>query len=445
MRDIDPQKGNENQGKLMKLFFQKALSLLPALIILLHSAFLSAQVTDPVLRSEMRKENYYPGGKYFLFDTSRGSVKEGHFAPLFFPKQTLSGALLPMTHEREGFSATLGYETRFSGHGYEEHSPFDELRSGNRTFEAASVYDGFTIYRISYSAEKKHLADGYDGPQGGGYPEPTGAKDIYAYAIEGTATKPNTFSRDSLWERFSKDNYNAIANYEERLKEARKLARENDPNLNVLGNGAQLVRGVLQAGGYLFVMGYEGAGIVTSLNALAEGVTKAIVEDKTGKAVRALQWSEFAVKDYKDSLGEWAVQNPNAAEALQAVGAIAAITPRGKSFEKIIPDSVKLLGRQPIEPTKKLPSPYVKPDTAVPPIGIIYVDKKGNAIPTPAGGSLTRSKDNVYIQVRDEDGAMTGVRIDGAHKSHSDPRAQQRHAHVPGVGNDDGTPWLPLK
>jgi hypothetical protein len=40
----------------------------------------------------------------------------------------------------------------------------------------------------------------------------------------------------------------------------------------------------------------------------------------------------------------------------------------------------------------------------------------------------------------------TGTRIDGGHPAttHSDPRAQVPHAHVPGVKNPDGTPWLPI-
>jgi RHS repeat-associated protein len=78
--------------------------------------------------------------------------------------------------------------------------------------------------------------------------------------------------------------------------------------------------------------------------------------------------------------------------------------------------------------------------------GTIHVDSKGNAIPTPAGGGIQGSPDGRYVQAVDAKGNPTGVRIDGGHKAstHSDPRAQQPHAHVPGVTNEDGTPWLPV-
>jgi len=79
--------------------------------------------------------------------------------------------------------------------------------------------------------------------------------------------------------------------------------------------------------------------------------------------------------------------------------------------------------------------------------GTIYVDSKGNAIPTPPGGRIEGSPDGRYVQAKDANGIETGVRIDGGHRpsTHPDPRAQEPHGHVPGVANDDGTPWLPLK
>ncbi|WP_311198255.1 RHS repeat-associated core domain-containing protein [Aliiroseovarius crassostreae] len=85
--------------------------------------------------------------------------------------------------------------------------------------------------------------------------------------------------------------------------------------------------------------------------------------------------------------------------------------------------------------------------TKAPDDGTIYVDSKGNAIPTPKGGRITGSPDGKFIQARDATGAPTGVRIDGAHspRTHSDPRALGPHGHVPGLTNPDGTPWLPIR
>lgn len=75
------------------------------------------------------------------------------------------------------------------------------------------------------------------------------------------------------------------------------------------------------------------------------------------------------------------------------------------------------------------------------------VDPKGNTIVVKPGETVTSSPDGKWVQVRGPDGTPTGTRLDGGHKpaSHPDPRAQQPHAHVPGVTNPDGTPWLPVK
>lgn len=81
--------------------------------------------------------------------------------------------------------------------------------------------------------------------------------------------------------------------------------------------------------------------------------------------------------------------------------------------------------------------------------GEIYVgDAEGNIIPVPAGYQLGGSKDGKCIQQKDKDGKQTGIRKDGkghpASPIHEDPRSQDPHAHVPGVTNSDGTPWLPI-
>ncbi len=73
-------------------------------------------------------------------------------------------------------------------------------------------------------------------------------------------------------------------------------------------------------------------------------------------------------------------------------------------------------------------------------------DARGNNIPVEPGEFVTGSPDGRWIQVRGPDGVETGLRLDGPHNPlrHPDPRAQAPHAHVPGVANPDGTPWLPV-
>lgn len=90
--------------------------------------------------------------------------------------------------------------------------------------------------------------------------------------------------------------------------------------------------------------------------------------------------------------------------------------------------------------------PSEAPSTVFTRPSTIVVDSKGNAFPLRAGESVTGSKDGTWIQVRDAAGDPTGMRIDGPHspRTHTDPRALQPHAHVPGITNEDGTPWLPV-
>ncbi len=78
--------------------------------------------------------------------------------------------------------------------------------------------------------------------------------------------------------------------------------------------------------------------------------------------------------------------------------------------------------------------------------GTIVVDEHGNAVVTPPGGRVDSSPDGRFVQAKDAEGQPTGVRLDGPHNParHPDPRAQAPHAHVPGVTNEDGTPWLPV-
>ncbi|HRD56232.1 MAG TPA: RHS repeat-associated core domain-containing protein [Parachlamydiaceae bacterium] len=78
---------------------------------------------------------------------------------------------------------------------------------------------------------------------------------------------------------------------------------------------------------------------------------------------------------------------------------------------------------------------------------VMIADSKGNIIPVRSGQHLTGSPDGKWIQVRDNLGNPTGLRKDGSHSlhTHKDPRALQPHSHIPGITNNDGTPWLPIK
>jgi hypothetical protein len=77
---------------------------------------------------------------------------------------------------------------------------------------------------------------------------------------------------------------------------------------------------------------------------------------------------------------------------------------------------------------------------------VFIADSKGNVIPAEGGQRLTGSPDGKWIQVRGTSGEPTGMRLDGAHgdAAHRGTAGAEPHAHVPGVANPDGTPWLPV-
>jgi len=72
-------------------------------------------------------------------------------------------------------------------------------------------------------------------------------------------------------------------------------------------------------------------------------------------------------------------------------------------------------------------------------------DAEGNIIPVPADHQLEGSKDGKWIQVKDKDKSPTGARKDGGgHSREKDVRGRDPHAHIPGITNIDGTPWLSI-
>jgi RHS repeat-associated protein len=139
--------------------------------------------------------------------------------------------------------------------------------------------------------------------------------------------------------------------------------------------------------------------------------------------------------------------NPQQQAGMNAYPAVESAVVIGMAVLPIVKSA--RVGSSTAEPAGLLPAPRTRGNPnraeADAPVKIV-VDPKGNAIPLKHGETTTGSPDGQFIQVRDAAGKPTGLRLDGAHKpqSHPDPRAQRPHAHVPGVTNPDGTPWLPV-
>ncbi|HFB4677485.1 TPA: polymorphic toxin MafB class 3 [Neisseria gonorrhoeae] len=405
----------------MNLPIQKFMMLFAAAISLLQIPISHANGLDARLRDDMQAKHYEPGGKYHLFGNGRGSVKNRVCAVQTFDA-TAVGPILPITHERTGFEGIIGYETHFSGHGHEVHSPFDNHDSKSTSDFSGSVDGGFTVYQLHRTGSEIHPADGYDGPQGGGYPEPQGARDIYSYHIKGTSTKTkiNTVPQAPFSDRWLKENAGAASGFLSRADEAGKLIWENDPDKNWRANRMDDIRGIVQGAVNPFLTGFQGLGVGAITDSAVNPVTYAAARktlqgihnlgnlspEAQLAAASLLQDSAFAVKDGINSARQWADAHPNitatAQTALSAAEAAGTVW-RGKKVE-LNPakwDWVKNTGyekpaarpmqtvdgemagkNKPPKPSTQqhsthsdnnigLPAPYVKPDTSISPTGTI--------------------------------------------------------------------------
>ncbi|EPF8489899.1 MafB family polymorphic toxin, partial [Neisseria gonorrhoeae] len=252
---------------------------------------------------------------------------------------TAVGPILPITHERTGFEGVIGYETHFSGHGHEVHSPFDNHDSRSTSDFSGGVDGGFTVYQLHRTGSEIHPADGYDGPQGSDYPPPGGARDIYSYYVKGTSTKTkiNTVPQAPFSDRWLKENAGAASGFFSRADEAGKLIWENDPDKNWRANRMDDIRGIIQGAANPFLTGFQGLGVGAITDSAVNPVTYAAARktlqgihnlgnlspEAQLAAASLLQDSAFAVKDGINSARQWADAHPNITATAQTALAVA--------------------------------------------------------------------------------------------------------------------------
>ncbi|HEZ6559749.1 TPA: MafB family polymorphic toxin [Neisseria meningitidis] len=199
---------------------------------------------DPFITDNAQRQHYEPGGKYHLFGDPRGSVSDrtGKINVIQDYTHQMGNLLI----QQANINGTIGYHTRFSGHGHEEHAPFDNHAADSASKEQGNVDEGFTVYRLNWEGHEHHPADAYDGPKGGNYPKPTGARDEYTYHVNGTARsiKLNPTDTRSIRQRIS-DNYNNLgSNFSDRADEANRKMFEHNAKLDRWGNSMEFINGV---------------------------------------------------------------------------------------------------------------------------------------------------------------------------------------------------------
>ncbi|EMT4436285.1 polymorphic toxin MafB class 2 [Neisseria gonorrhoeae] len=291
-------------------------------------AHASDLANDPFIRQVLDRQHFEPDGKYHLFG-SRGELAErsGHIGLGNIQSHQLGNLMI----QQAAIKGNIGYIVRFSDHGHEVHSPFDNHASHSDSDEAGSPVDGFSLYRIHWDGYEHHPADGYDGPQGGGYPAPKGARDIYSYDIKGVAQniRLNLTDNRSTGQRLADRFHNAGAMLTQGVGDGFKRATRYSPELDRSGNVAEafngtadIVKNIIGAAGEIVGAGDAVQGISEGSNiAVMHGLGLLSTENKMARINDLADMAQL--KDYAAAaVRDWAVQNPNAAQGIEAVSNI---------------------------------------------------------------------------------------------------------------------------
>ncbi|HFA6963788.1 TPA: polymorphic toxin MafB class 2 [Neisseria gonorrhoeae] len=291
-------------------------------------AHASDLANDPFIRQVLDRQHFEPDGKYHLFG-SRGELAErsGHIGLGNIQSHQLGNLMI----QQAAIKGNIGYIVRFSDHGHEVHSPFDNHASHSDSDEAGSPVDGFSLYRIHWDGYEHHPADGYDGPQGGGYPAPKGARDIYSYDIKGVAQniRLNLTDNRSTGQRLADRFHNAGAMLTQGVGDGFKRATRYSPELDRSGNAAEAFNGTADIVKNIIGAAGEIVGAGDAVQGISEGSNIAVMHglgllSTKNKMARINDLADMAqLKDYAAAaIRDWAVQNPNAAQGIEAVSNI---------------------------------------------------------------------------------------------------------------------------
>lgn len=308
---------------------------------------------DPVVQDLLRRENFDPGKKFHLFGKARGTVAERTGLMTISP--TITQRLGNLQMETATIFSNPGYIVRFSGHGHEVHSPFDNRASKSDSWTGGKVTDGtgMTFASMSWDGYEHHPADGYDGPQGGGYPAPHGARDIYSYVAKGQVRRQTVVHDDnrSTQQRFADRFGNIPKNFSDRAEEANKKMFEHNPGLNRWGNSMEFINGVAAGALNPFLSAGEAIGVGDAVQgtgfAIDMATAAAISTMSPDNAIAAIDHLRSLAKS-EEKIGktvrDWTAENPNAAETVEAAFNVAAAAKAAKLAKPAIPGKAAVSG-----------------------------------------------------------------------------------------------------
>ena len=306
---------------------------------------------DPFITDNAQRQHFEPGGKYHLFGNPRGSV--ANRTGKIDVTQAYTHQMGNLLIQQANINGTIGYHTRFSGHGHEVHAPFDNHASRSASEEKGSVNEGFTVYRLNWEGHEHHPADGYDGPQGGNYPKPTGARDEYTYNVNGVARsiKLNPTDIRDVRQRIS-DNYSNLgSNFSDRAYEANRKMFEHNSKLDRWGNSMEFINGVAAGALNPFLSASEALGIGDILYGTGYAIDKATMygisplsADGKLTAIGGLGGVTGFEKNTREAVDRWIQENPNAAETVEAAFNVAAAAKAAKLAKAAKPGKAAVSG-----------------------------------------------------------------------------------------------------
>ena len=306
---------------------------------------------DPFITDNAQRQHFEPGGKYHLFGNPRGSV--ANRTGKIDVTQAYTHQMGNLLIQQANINGTIGYHTRFSGHGHEVHAPFDNHASRSASEEKGSVNEGFTVYRLNWEGHEHHPADGYDGPQGGNYPKPTGARDEYTYNVNGVARsiKLNPTDTRDVRQRIS-DNYSNLgSNFSDRAYEANRKMFEHNSKLDRWGNSMEFINGVAAGALNPFLSASEALGIGDILYGTGYAIDKATMygisplsADGKLTAIGGLGSVAGFEKNTREAVDRWIQENPNAAETVEAAFNVAAAAKAAKLAKAAKPGKAAVSG-----------------------------------------------------------------------------------------------------
>lgn len=305
----------------------------------------------PFITDNAQRQHFEPGGKYHLFGNPRGSV--ANRTGKIDVTQAYTHQMGNLLIQQANINGTIGYHTRFSGHGHEVHAPFDNHASRSASEEKGSVNEGFTVYRLNWEGHEHHPADGYDGPQGSNYPKPTGARDEYTYNVNGVARsiKLNPTDTRDVRQRIS-DNYSNLgSNFSDRAHEANRKMFEHNSKLDRWGNIMEFINGVAAGALNPFLSASEALGIGDILYGTGYAIDKATMygisplsADGKLTAIGGLGGSAGFEKNTREAVDRWIQENPNAAETVEAAFNVAAAAKAAKLAKAAKPGKASVSG-----------------------------------------------------------------------------------------------------